>query len=121
ANYGEYSGNPSEDETYFYTKQILNLMINSPARKKILVVAGGVANFTDVAKTFAGIIRGMREMAAEISRQKIRVFVRRGGPNQQAGLEAMSNFLEEIGVNHAVYGPDKSLAKVVAQIAKAAG
>jgi succinyl-CoA synthetase beta subunit len=102
ANYGEYSGNPSEDETYIYTKEILNLMLKSKARKKVLIIAGGVANFTDVAKTFAGIIRAMREAASEISRQKIEVIVRRGGPNQQAGLSAMAQFLDNIGVKHSV-------------------
>lgn len=120
ANYGEYSGNPNKEETYIYTKEILNLMLASKARKKILVIAGGVANFTDVAKTFAGIIRAMRELSAEIGQQKIKVFVRRGGPNQQVGLESMNRFLDDMKFSHEVYGPDKSLAEVMARVARAA-
>lgn len=119
ANYGEYSGNPTTEETYLYTKEVLRLMLNSKARKKSLVIAGGVANFTDVAKTFAGIIRAMDELAPAISKQKIRVFVRRGGPNQQKGLEAMARFLERIDVPNKVYGPEESLATVIKQVAGA--
>src|SRR3989344_868712 len=48
ANYGEYSGNPGEEETYLYTKQILSLVFKSKAKNKVLVIGGGVANFTDV-------------------------------------------------------------------------
>lgn len=34
---------------------------NPDGRKRALVVGGGIANFTDVAATFNGIIRAMRE------------------------------------------------------------
>jgi len=52
ANYGEYSGNPSTDETYQYTKTILDLMTreNDP-RGKILLIGGGIANFLAAAAT----------------------------------------------------------------------
>lgn len=119
ANYGEYSGNPSEDETYTYTKEVLRLMFNSKAKKKILVIAGGVANFTDVSKTFAGIIRAIGEDASKMKRQKICVFVRRGGPNQEKGLKDIKDFFEGIGIKHFVYGPEKSLSEVIGQIAEA--
>ncbi len=119
ANYGEYSGNPSQDETQLYTQQVLRMMMASKAPKKELIIAGGVANFTDVSKTFAGIITAMQIYAKDLKNHKIKVFVRRGGPNQTAGLKAMSNFLSEIGVEHWVYGPDKSLSAVVAQAAGA--
>ena len=120
ANYGEYSGNPSEDETYVYAQQILNLALNSKASKKILIIAGGVANFTDVGKTFAGIIRAVQDRAGAIKKQKVSVFVRRGGPNQEAGLKAIKEALDQINVRNHVYGPDKSLADVLGQVAKAA-
>src|SRR5206468_4255377 len=48
ANYGEYSGNPNAEETYLYTKAVLRLLLQSKAKKKVLIIAGGVANFTDV-------------------------------------------------------------------------
>jgi len=120
ANYGEYSGNPSADETYIYTREILRLLLASKARKKVLIIAGGVANFTDVAKTFAGVIRALRESTEQLRQQKIRVVVRRGGPNQVQGLAAMRSFLAEIGLNSAVYGPEKSLSRVVNEVVRAA-
>ncbi len=53
ANYGEYSGAPSEQQTYEYAKTILNLMIKEKdERGKVLIIGGGIANFTNVAATF---------------------------------------------------------------------
>jgi len=118
ANYGEYSGNPSEDETYTYTSQLISLLLKSNSPRKILLIAGGVANFTDVAKTFAGIIRAIERRAQQMAKQDVIIFVRRGGPNQEAGLNAMKNFLEEIKLKHEIYGPEFSLADIAAKVAK---
>jgi len=54
ANYGEYSGAPSESQTYEYARTILTLMTSSPKHQdgKILIIGGGIANFTNVAATF---------------------------------------------------------------------
>lgn len=53
ANYGEYSGAPSEQQTYEYAKTILNLMTKEKNPEgKILLIGGGIANFTNVAATF---------------------------------------------------------------------
>ena len=53
ANYGEYSGAPSEQQTYEYAKTILSLMTAEiHPDGKILIVGGGIANFTNVAATF---------------------------------------------------------------------
>ena len=51
ANYGEYSGAPSESQTYEYAKTILDLMTRGPKNPegKILFIGGGIANFTNVA------------------------------------------------------------------------
>ena len=60
ANYGEYSGNPSTADTYAYACEVLGLMTESKApagQTKYLLIGGGIANFTDVAETFAGIIQ----------------------------------------------------------------
>jgi len=115
ANYGEYSGNPNEEETYLYTKQVLKLLTASNAQKKVLLIAGGVANFTDVAKTFKGIIRAIKDVQKDLLDQKVFVLVRRGGPNQQKGLSSMKNFLDTAGIANEVYGPDVSLAGAVAE------
>lgn len=53
ANYGEYSGAPSEQQTYEYAKTILSLMTKEKNPEgKILIIGGGIANFTNVAATF---------------------------------------------------------------------
>ncbi|QQR52778.1 hypothetical protein IPG36_01500 [bacterium] len=76
-NYGEYSGNPTADETAVYTTQILSLLLKSAAKSKVLVIAGGVANFTDVRATFAGVIKALERVAGQLKQQGIKVYVRR--------------------------------------------
>lgn len=75
---------------------------------KVLIIGGGIANFTNVAATFRGIITALREFQQRLIDHKISIFVRRAGPNYQEGLRRMrevgqtlgklSNFLKT--VNH---------------------
>ena len=56
ANYGEYSGAPSEQQTYDYARTLLSLMTRHPHKDgKKLIIGGGIANFTNVATTFKAI------------------------------------------------------------------
>lgn len=58
ANYGEYSGAPSEQQTYEYAKTILSLIVKEKHPDgKILIIGGGIANFTNVAATFKVIYK----------------------------------------------------------------
>ena len=55
-------------EMLILNSDILDLMTREPdpqGRDKILLIGGGIANFTDVAKTFQGIIRALQEMQAK--------------------------------------------------------
>ena len=113
ANYGEYSGSPSTEDTYLYTKILLQTMLVSPAKNKVLIIAGGVANFTDVVKTFKGIIQALNEYKVDLSNQGIKVFVRRGGPNQEKGLKQMKEFLEKNGLYGSVSGSEEELTEVI--------
>ncbi len=114
ANYGEYSGNPSEEETYLYAKNILDLMTREKNPKgKILIIGGGIANFTDVAKTFKGIIRAIREYKDKIKENNVKIYVRRGGPNYKQGLALMKNLGEEIGIPIEVYGPELHMTRII--------
>lgn len=65
ANYGEYSGDPNEDMTYEYAKTIISLMTSGEALDggKVLIIGGGIANFTNVAQTFKGIIRAITDFS----------------------------------------------------------
>lgn len=115
ANYGEYSGNPTAEETYLYTKELLTVLKNSSAQKKVLIIGGGVANFTDIRITFAGVIQALQEFSEELQKQDVKVFVRRGGPNQEEGLKKMKTFLEENHLYGGVYGPEKVLTDIVTE------
>ncbi|MDO8503985.1 MAG: ATP citrate lyase citrate-binding domain-containing protein [bacterium] len=114
-NYGEYSGNPNEEETYIYAKNILSLLLKSKARKKVLIIGGGVANFTDIRITFNGIIRAIDEVKDKLKTQKLKVFVRRGGPHADEALRLMEEFLKQEGLFGKVSGPDMILTEIVKQ------
>ena len=115
ANYGEYSGNPNAEETYAYTKAVLGLLLKSTAPRKVLFIGGAVANFTDVAKTFAGVIQAIDEVADKLRDQHVKVFVRRGGPNQEVGLAKMEAALTKQGLLGAVHDPSTPLTAVVTE------
>ena len=114
ANYGEYSGSPSDDDVYAYSKIILSQLLASSSPKKAIIIAGGVANFTDVAKTFRGLIRALAERQLELA--KVKVFVRRGGPNESKGLNMMKEFLTKSNLLGSVHGHDTPLTQVVTEV-----
>lgn len=118
ANYGEYSGNPNTDETHLYTKQVLRLITHSKAPKKILFIGGAVANFTDIANTFAGVIAAIDEVADELKKQKLKVYVRRGGPNQEIGLKKIEEALKKHGILGGVYDPHTSITDALGDALK---
>lgn len=112
-NYAEYSGAPSEAETYAYAKTLLSVATANPdGRGRALLVGGGIANFTDVAATFRGIIRALKEGADAVKKANMRIYVRRGGPNYQAGLAAMRALGGECGLDVAVCGPEATMTGI---------
>lgn len=121
ANYGEYSGNPTTEEAYIYTSAVLRSLLRSPAPKKVLFIGGAVANFTDIAKTFQGVTRAIDEYGDRLRDQGVRVVVRRGGPNQKAGLQNMRHMLDKYDLNASVFDQtttlDAAVARVVQEVA----
>lgn len=114
ANYGEYSGDPSTEDTYLYARTILDLMTREhDPRGKYLLIGGGIANFTDVASTFTGIIKALEEVRDKLRDHGIRVYVRRGGPNYKIGLENMRKLGERLGIPIEVYGPETHMTEIV--------
>lgn len=116
ANYGEYSGAPSEQQTYEYAKTILGLMVSSQKHPdgKILLIGGGIANFTNVASTFKGIIKALREYQAQLVDHNVRIYIRRAGPNYQEGLRLMREVGSTLGVPVHVFGPETHMTAIVA-------
>lgn len=113
ANYGEYSGNPSEEEMYQYVKAFLSVMLKEGVKNKKLLIGGGVANFTDVAKTFKGIVQALNEISGELKKQGVEMLVRRGGPNHAEGLAMMERYGQESGIGVQVFGPETAMTKII--------
>ena len=114
ANYGEYSGDPNEEFTYKYARTVLDCMTREQdPRGKFLLIGGGIANFTDVASTFKGIIRALKEYQQKLIDGKVKIFVRRGGPNYKDGLKQMKELGQSLGVPIEVYGPETHMTKIV--------
>lgn len=119
-NYGEYSGAPTKQHTFEYAKTILSLMTREPVdtpgyvpKGKVLIIGGGIANFTNVASTFSGIIQALKHFRDAIISHKIAVYVRRGGPNYQEGLDAMREAGAKLDIPMHVYGPETHLTAIV--------
>lgn len=115
ANYGEYSGAPTEGQTYNYAKTVLDLMLRAPMHPegKVLFIGGGIANFTNVAATFKGVIRALRDVAPALNEHKVQIWVRRAGPNYQEGLKNIKAVGEELKLKMHVFGPDMHVSGIV--------
>jgi len=115
ANYGEWSGNPSTDEMEAYTGKILDMMTKTKGTKA-LIIGGGIANFTDIAKTFAGIIKALQERKKDL--KDVRIYVRRAGPNDRKGLEALRNACTNMGIFCVTHGAELPMTDVVGMALK---
>ncbi|KAI9774313.1 MAG: glutathione synthetase ATP-binding domain-like protein [Geoglossum simile] len=115
ANYGEYSGAPTETQTYHYARTVLDLMLRAPVHPdgKVLFIGGGIANFTNVASTFKGVIRALREFAPVLLEHRVQIWVRRAGPNYQEGLKNIKAVGQELKLDMHVYGPDMHVSGIV--------
>lgn len=95
-NYGECSGNPDRENTRAYTNTLLSSMLEDGQEKKYLIIAGAIANFTHIDKTFSGIIDALTEHREALLKQQVQILVRRGGINDIAGLLLMKNACKEL-------------------------
>ncbi|KAG5236230.1 ATP citrate lyase b-subunit family protein [Salix suchowensis] len=115
-NYAEYSGAPNEEEVLQYARVVIDCATSDPdGHKRALVIGGGIANFTDVAATFNGIIRALKEKESKLKAARMCIYVRRGGPNYQRGLAKMRALGEEIGIPIEVYGPEATMTGICKQ------
>jgi ATP citrate (pro-S)-lyase len=78
----------SDFQTYQYAKTVIDLMCRHPHPDgKLLIIGGGIANFTNVADTLKGIIKAIKEAEAKLKENNTKIYVRRGGPNYKEGLK----------------------------------
>ncbi len=120
ANYGEYSGNPTTEESYQYAKTILEVITREHhPQGKVLIIGGAIANFTDVEKTFLGIVKALKEYQQQLREGKISIFVRRGGPNYQEGLKLIEQTGKELSIPMIVHGPEIPMTKIIEKAVEA--
>ncbi len=116
ANYGEYSGGPTTGETKFYAETLFDLMTrekDAQGRGKVLIIGGAIANFTDVAKTFTGIIQAFENYQDKLKEVGVKIYVRRGGPNYEKGLKDIKEAADKMGLYIEVYGPETHVTDIV--------
>ncbi len=107
ANYAEYSGDPPDWAVEVLTDKVCSL----PGIKNV-IVGGAIANFTDVKKTFGGIINGFRKAKSEGKLKDVKIWVRRGGPREKEGLDAMRALKDE-GFDINVFDRNTPLTDIV--------
>lgn len=107
ANYAEYSGDPPD-----WAVEVLTEKVASLPDIKHIIVGGAIANFTDVKKTFGGIIAGFRKAKSEGKLRGVKIWVRRGGPNEKEGLELMRKLKDE-GFDITVFDRSTPLTDIV--------
>lgn len=114
-NYGEYSGNPTEDELYQYCSLFFENWFDGikEANSPILFIGGGISNFTDVAKTFKGIIRAIKQYSAQFQTQNVAVWVRRGGVGEKEGLRLLKETLFSLSIDSHIYGSEIPITEIV--------
>ena len=113
ANYGEYSGAPTDEQTFNYARTVLGLMTRTRRDDgKVLIVGGGIANFTDVAATFRGLVKALKMYRDELLAGSIKIYIRRAGPNYQEGLKMMLKLRQESGLFIRVFGPEQDAVSV---------
>ncbi|WP_457557463.1 ATP citrate lyase citrate-binding domain-containing protein [Candidatus Harpocratesius sp.] len=116
SNYGEYSGNPSLEHTEIYAETVIDLMTRNPdpeGKPKYLFIAGGIANFTNVKATFAGIVNAFRKKVDALKKANVKIYVRRGGPYEKEGLQMMKDIGKELDIPIEVYDRYTPLTRIV--------
>ncbi|KAK6058335.1 CoA binding domain protein [Cooperia oncophora] len=96
ANYGEYSGDPSETQTFEYAKTLLSVMTEGPPHPK-----------------GKGIVRAFEVFVERIREHKVTIFVRRGGPNYQEGLRRIKDAAQKLELPVHVFGPETHMTAIV--------
>lgn len=108
ANYTEYSGNPPREKV----RELARIVLSKPGLRGLLI-AGGVANFTDIKETFAGIVDALDE-----TRPAYPIVVRRAGPNEREGMELMRECGQRNGLRMALHGKETPMRAAVDELRK---
>ncbi len=107
ANYTEYSGNPPREKVY----QLARIVLSKPGLRG-LWIAGGVANFTNIAETFHGIVDALDEIKPAYP-----IVVRRAGPFEEEGMRLMKECAERNNLNMQFFGKETSMSDTATTLA----
>ena len=80
---------------------------------KIFIIGGSIANFTDIAATFAGLIKALLAYCDILLKHNVSIWVRRAGPNYQEGLQMLRECSNTTGLDIKIYGPETHITAVV--------
>jgi len=102
ANYTEYSGNPPGDKV-----EKLTLVTLGREGLNGCLVAGAVANFTDIYETLSGFARGLMATRPKID---FPIVIRRGGPRQKEAYGMLLEFAKKEGFDIHLFGPETPIS-----------
>ena len=108
ANYTEYSGNPPREKVHALAK----IVLSKPGLRG-LWIAGGVANFTNVKDTFAGIADALDEVKPTYP-----IVIRRAGPYEKEGMSLMRACAERNCLNIKLFGKEISMSESAGVLAE---
>lgn len=102
ANYTEYSGNPPRAKVEKLTKIAL-----SREGLRGCLVAGAVANFTDIYETLSGFVDGLVQVKPKPTYP---IVIRRGGPRLKEAYEMLETFAKKEGFDIHLFGPETPIS-----------
>lgn len=103
ANFTEYSGNPPLEKV----EKLTRIVLDKPHLAGLLI-AGVIANFTDIAETLQGIGNVLREKKPDFP-----IVIRRAGPNDEKAKQNMERIKQELGLNIHYFDEKVPLTKAV--------
>jgi citryl-CoA synthetase large subunit len=108
ANYTEYSGNPPREKV----RELAKIVLSKPGLRG-LWIAGGVANFTNIAETFHGIVDALDEIKPNYP-----IVIRRAGPFEEEGMRLMKSCAERNGLMMHFFGKETSMSDTAGILAR---
>lgn len=115
-NYGECSGNPSREFTREYTKTLLEEMFKNTKKWKYLIIAGAIANFTHIDKTFQWIIDALEEKQDLLHKHQVQILVRRWGIHEKKWLKLLQEACNRIKIPAKITGSDAYMTNILHDI-----
>lgn len=102
ANYTEYSGNPPSEKV----EKLTEITLSREGLTGCLV-AGAVANFTDIYETLSGFAKGLKKVRPK---PIYPIVIRRGGPKQKEAYEMLAKLAKDEGFDIHLFGPETPIS-----------